>query len=193
MSRITLALIISIALFSGVTYKYLAEKNGRRNDAMLHNNQMASVVDGKHRVQSILTQTLVEYKQQNKWAIDSAKKAGIKEGRIVSITNGGIRIKYRDTVLIKDSLIYLKDTSYSEYRLNADTSCVNFGFYTNTLIYPKAIPYFNADIEWADVKVKERPERWFWTFQWRKRNWPEQTYRIPKCGELFKNTKSEIK
>jgi hypothetical protein len=106
---------ILIAVVGALIFFYIRNLHQLSDMKMLHDRQLSSLVDSSNRVTLTLKQDIEAYKQREAWLIDSAKAEGIKQGRIKSVHNVGVKIQYRDTGIIKVDTVYSSDTAWFEY------------------------------------------------------------------------------
>lgn len=190
---IRIIIVISGVLLGILTLLSADSCNKRKDLETKHQNQLQSVLDSTNRVQLELVQNIEAYKEREQWVIDSAKKEGIKQGRIRNITNVGVKIEYRDTGIVQTDTIYKDSVPFIEYQCIVDTSCFKFGFYTNSEIWPRIVTNLDVEMEYAQVEYSIKPKNWFWKLRWNKNKWPKEKRVYVNCGKLIKNINTEIK
>jgi len=184
---------IPILVIGIIAFFYALKLRQIRDLMALHDNQIEGLLDSSNRVTLTLRQSIDDFQKRERWVIDSAKKAGIRQGRIASVTNTGIRIEYRDTGSVKIDTVKIGDSTFFEYSFQKDTGCINYGFYTDSKIWPEVRTWVTVKAEIAQVETMVKPRNWFITLRWNKKKWPRQNVTFVNCGEIFKNVKTEIK
>jgi hypothetical protein len=184
---------LPILVIGIIAFFYALKLRELRDFKALHDNQIESLLDSSNRVTLTLRQSIDDYEKREGWVIDSAKKAGIRQGRIASVTNTGIRIEYRDTGSVKIDTVKIGDSTFFEYSFEKDTGCINYGFHIDTRLLPKVKTWIDIKIETANVEVAVAPKGILRRIFTRKKKWPRQNVTFVNCGEIFKNVKTEIK
>lgn len=186
-------IVILGILYGIVIFISVDSCNKRKDNDLLYQNQLQSIIDSTNRVTLTIKQNIETYKQRERWVIDSAKREGIKENRIRNITNVGVKIEYRDTGIVQTDTVYKDNVPFIEYQYIVDTSCFKFGFYTNSEIWPRVVTNLDVEMEYAQVEYSIKPKNWFWKLRWNKNKWPKESRVYINCGELIKNINTEIK